>query len=85
MGAEAKTESNEKVTFYNKWCKRCGICVAFCPRSALAYNEEGYPYLVDPEACESCGLCEILCPDYAATVPARHEERATPAASGDAL
>jgi len=69
-----KPEGKDKVTFFHQWCKKCGICAAFCPKGALAYDESGCPYLADPAACESCGLCEMLCPDFAISVPARHEE-----------
>ncbi|MEW6033580.1 MAG: 4Fe-4S binding protein [Chloroflexota bacterium] len=68
-----EAEPKEKVTFYRQWCKNCGICAAFCPRAALAYDEAGCPFLADPAACEGCGLCELLCPDFAITVPSRHE------------
>lgn len=57
-----------KVSFYPAWCKRCGNCVAFCPRKALAQDEWGHPYLKDPERCTTCGLCEMLCPDFAISV-----------------
>jgi 2-oxoglutarate ferredoxin oxidoreductase subunit delta len=75
--ARARTKgskSGTRVVFYNQWCKKCGICTAVCPRSALAQDEGRYPFLADEEACTSCGLCEVLCPDFAITVPERHEE-----------
>lgn len=61
-------EASGKVSFYPAWCKRCGNCVAFCPRKALAKDEWGYPRLADPDRCTSCGLCEMLCPDFALSV-----------------
>lgn len=57
-----------KVSFFPAWCKRCGNCVAFCPRKALAQDEWGHPFLKDPERCTTCGLCEMLCPDFAISV-----------------
>lgn len=66
-----KKGDSDKVVFYHDWCKQCGICVSFCPKEALAMDEEGYPQLVAPERCGSCGLCEVLCPDFAITVPKR--------------
>ena len=57
--------SRQKVTLYSEWCKRCGNCVAFCPREAFEKDEWGYPYLARPERCTSCKLCEMLCPDFA--------------------
>ncbi len=78
MSAKAKTktepkseppeEGQAKVSFFPAWCKRCGNCVAFCPRKALAQDEWGHPYLKDPEHCTTCGLCEMLCPDFAISV-----------------
>jgi 2-oxoglutarate ferredoxin oxidoreductase subunit delta len=60
--------SRQKVTLYSEWCKRCGNCVAFCPRGALEKDEWGYPRLARPERCTSCKLCEMLCPDFALSV-----------------
>lgn len=73
----ALKEQADRVVFYHDWCKQCGICVAFCPRQALAMGADDYPHLVAPERCNSCGLCEFLCPDLAVTVPGR-ERRSRP-------
>lgn len=61
-----KARSN--ISFYPAWCKRCGNCVAFCPKQTLEMDEWGYPYVAKPESCISCHLCEKLCPDFAITV-----------------
>lgn len=74
----------DKVSFYSAWCKRCGNCVAFCPRQALAKDEWGYPVLANPERCTTCGLCEMLCPDFALSVgeaPAQPGAAAAPKGS----
>jgi 2-oxoglutarate ferredoxin oxidoreductase subunit delta len=60
--------ATDKVSFYSAWCKRCGNCVAFCPRKALSKDEWGYPVLDHPDRCTACGLCEMLCPDFALSV-----------------
>lgn len=60
--------SSQPVTFNMEWCKKCGICVEFCPRKALAVGAKEYPELADPGACTYCRLCEIICPDFAVTV-----------------
>ena len=48
-----------------RYCKGCGICVAFCPKQVLELDEVGKVYAKHPEACISCGQCELRCPDYA--------------------
>lgn len=61
-------KAESKVSFYPGWCKRCGICVAFCPKEALETDEWGYPHLAHPDKCIRCRMCEKLCPDFAITV-----------------
>jgi len=56
------------IEIYNSWCKRCGICVAFCPAGVLDQDESGAPYVKDPERCTGCQLCELRCPDFAINV-----------------
>ncbi len=48
-----------------KYCKGCGICVAFCPKKILALDDKGKIYVTDPDKCIACGQCELRCPDYA--------------------
>jgi 2-oxoglutarate ferredoxin oxidoreductase subunit delta len=57
-------ENNKKLVINPKWCKGCGICVAFCPKNALELVHEKVQ-LARPDACVLCGLCELRCPDYA--------------------
>ncbi len=48
------------------WCKKCGICIEFCPASVFEAREaDGFPVVVNPEACTWCQLCELRCPDLA--------------------
>jgi 2-oxoglutarate ferredoxin oxidoreductase subunit delta len=47
------------------WCKRCGICVAFCGPAVLRADGTGAPQVVNLEACTLCMLCELRCPDFA--------------------
>lgn len=54
-----------KIEIYKDWCKRCGICVEFCPKSVFDQDESGYPRIKDADACIGCRECEILCPDFA--------------------
>jgi len=55
------------VYIYYDWCKRCGICVAFCPTGALGRRADGSPYVPHPEKCIHCEMCDRLCPDFAIT------------------
>ncbi|HEY3315611.1 MAG TPA: ferredoxin family protein [Bacillota bacterium] len=63
------------VTFNQEWCKKCGVCVRFCPVKALETGPSGFPALARPDECTRCGLCENLCPDYAAVVSPRPKKR----------
>ncbi len=69
--------SKSSVEIYKSWCKRCGICVAFCPAEVLAQDESGAVQVKDPERCTGCQLCELRCPDFAIHVrpPKKKEEK----------
>ncbi|MGI6128702.1 MAG: 4Fe-4S dicluster domain-containing protein [bacterium] len=59
---------SSKATFIEineKWCKGCGICIAFCPTKALAAREDKKAIVSNPKVCTRCGLCELRCPDFA--------------------
>jgi 2-oxoglutarate ferredoxin oxidoreductase subunit delta len=67
VSKEPEKEQIEKVHVFEAWCKKCNICIAFCPTGALVANKEGLPVLI-PEKCTQCRLCELRCPDFAITV-----------------
>jgi 2-oxoglutarate ferredoxin oxidoreductase subunit delta len=48
-----------------RWCKRCGICAAVCPKEVIEMRPDGYPELAHMENCIDCGMCVTMCPDYA--------------------
>ncbi|MFP3960254.1 MAG: ferredoxin family protein [Spirochaetaceae bacterium] len=50
------------------WCKRCGICVHFCPRGVLVADEQNLPHVESLDRCTGCRLCEYWCPDLAIEV-----------------
>lgn len=58
-----------------KYCKGCGLCVAFCPQKILhlatdRLTASGYnPCQVsDSSKCIACCSCAKMCPDAAITV-----------------
>ena len=60
-----KKESGFKFELDSGLCKACGICLALCPKQALAADPAGKPVLAAPGRCGGCGLCELRCPDFA--------------------
>ena len=72
-----------RVEVYKGWCKKCGICIAFCPQQVLEADDSGCPVVKHPEKCTGCLLCELRCPDFAIVVYKDNEEnskKASPAA-----
>lgn len=61
------SEKDSPVLIYHNWCKKCGICVAFCPTGCLGRRPDGSPYVLAPEKCIHCETCDRLCPDFAIT------------------
>ena len=66
-----------KVSFNEKICKGCALCVDVCPKKIIALsgdklNDKGYsPACVadaDMPKCIACAMCAKICPDIAITV-----------------
>ncbi len=55
---------SKKLVINTDWCKGCGICAAFCPKSTLEVVDEKVRRK-DGADCILCGMCEMRCPDYA--------------------
>lgn len=53
------------VTVNQSWCKKCGICVAFCNKNVFVQHADKRIYVENPGRCVGCHLCVNLCPDYA--------------------
>lgn len=56
------------LTVNQKFCKGCGICIAFCPKKVLTLDEMGKVHVKYPDKCIACGLCQLRCPDFAIEV-----------------
>ncbi len=65
------------VNVYKGWCKKCGICIAFCPQKVLAAGADGFPAPGNLEACTGCRWCELRCPDFAIVVSTEAREEGT--------
>lgn len=55
----------ERIEINPGWCKGCGICIEFCPKDVIDWDEDGRAYPFRPDRCISCELCERMCPDLA--------------------
>jgi 2-oxoglutarate ferredoxin oxidoreductase subunit delta len=58
----------DPVHVYERWCKGCGICIAFCPEGVLEPDAIGRCTVANPERCTLCKQCELRCPDFAITL-----------------
>jgi 2-oxoglutarate ferredoxin oxidoreductase subunit delta len=68
IAGETTNTKKPPVTVFHAWCKRCGICVNFCPKGVLAFDDNGQVYPKNPDNCIQCFMCELRCPDFAITV-----------------
>jgi 2-oxoglutarate ferredoxin oxidoreductase subunit delta len=68
-------EERGPVYVYKRWCKGCGVCIAFCPRQVLEMGQDGHSFVAHSERCTQCRVCEYLCPDFAITVAKREKIR----------
>ena len=70
--APAKTKASRRkrgrVRVFAKWCKGCGLCIAFCPQEVFEADADHHPVVAHPERCIACEWCAIHCPDFAITV-----------------
>jgi 2-oxoglutarate ferredoxin oxidoreductase subunit delta len=64
-----------RVTFEQKLCKGCELCIPACPPKIVALdmskvNSKGYnpAYCIDMDKCTACAMCARICPDSVITV-----------------
>ncbi len=66
-----RIKESEKILDYDyKRCRGCSICVALCPKKALAEGPlqeiakglDAPAVLIDLDACAFCGMCVNFCP-----------------------
>jgi 2-oxoglutarate ferredoxin oxidoreductase subunit delta len=71
MSLQVKGMEEKKEGYYHiireKYCKGCGICIAFCPKKLLVLKN-GKVFPERPEICIGCHMCEYRCPDFAIEV-----------------
>ena len=69
-----KNRNKFRQKIFRDWCKSCGICVEFCPKSVFERDIMGKPVIANPDNCIGCRFCEHHCPDFAITITERLDE-----------
>ena len=67
-------KTSPKITINEKWCKKCGICIAFCPKKVFGSDDFGMPIVEKPDECIECMFCVIRCPDFAVDVESKDKD-----------
>ncbi len=68
MQLATKTKTSKYPVIREDWCKKCNICVAFCPKKVFDAVSGSKPNVARPEDCIACELCVMRCPDFAVTL-----------------
>lgn len=56
-------------------CKRCGICIEFCPVNLYDREIDGAPIPSRQDKCTGCKQCELRCPELAIKVEVVKDEK----------
>ena len=79
--AEAKVQKRKGIVHVNHdYCKRCGICVNFCPVKNLEIRQQK---LTELERCIACKMCQRYCPDIAIEIEELHAQAVATGESGN--
>ena len=62
VGSSRRTKTGAWRTFKPtvSGCKKCGVCVRFCPEGSIEMGENGI--VIDYDYCKGCGICANECP-----------------------
>lgn len=71
---EKKIKNPPHITINYAWCKKCEICISFCPTGVFTADEFGAPIIAHPEKCISCQFCVMSCPEFAVKLKERKKE-----------
>lgn len=75
--AARKVKEIPQILVNESLCKRCGICIYFCPTRVFDQREDGLPLVARRPDCIWCNLCEVRCPDFAITLLPPEERGST--------
>ena len=53
------------IVISKKRCKKCGLCVAICPKKVYHQNEADEVIVENLNNCIVCMMCQNVCPDFA--------------------
>jgi len=69
-----KDRGDIRIITVPRYCKGCGICVKFCPKSVLEIQSFKVN-VARIEDCIECMQCELRCPDFAVEVHGSGKKR----------
>jgi len=61
-------DGNQSIFINYDWCKRCWICIQFCPKEVYDASALGQPVPTRIEDCTQCMICVNRCPDFAIVI-----------------